>query len=137
MYTSDDQKRPRTALHWLIAAASCAAVSILYAQFSHGVSSGFMSFMCLFPLLMGALPFGAVRLLGAREPSPAARWLWNFGVVTLTVGSCMRGVFDIYGGTSTLLPVYWWVGGALAVTGAVLYVLDISARRRRAARAPY
>jgi len=81
-----------------------AVFGLVYAHFSHGVFSGFMTFAFLIPL------FGvAAQLLPAfRRRSP---FLWNCGILTLTVGCLLQGVLDIYGTTNWLCGVYWVVGG--------------------------
>jgi len=72
----------------------------------------------LVPLLAGAVP--ALLLLSRRAKIPArCRSLWGPGVATLTVGSCLRGVFDIYGTTAPLVGVYWLAGGALLLAAAL------------------
>ena len=80
-----------------------AIFGLVYERFSHGVLSGFMVFAFLIPLLGGA----AQLLPIFRRRSP---FLWNCGILTLTVGSLVRGVLDIYGTTSRLCGVYGVVG---------------------------
>jgi len=97
----------------------------VYENFSHGVFSNWMIFLFLFPLLGGVLPTLALLGLGERLwlPDRAVRNLWNCGVATLTVGSSVAGVLEIYGTTSDYLPVYGIVGGILVIAGALTYGL--------------
>lgn len=117
-------------LTYLGAALFCGIFSLVYEHFSHGVYSGFMVFLFLFPLAGGALPFGAIRLMGARcFPGRLALNLYHSGIAALTVGSCLQGVLEIYGTTSPYMPVYWIAGGALAGSGMVCFLLTASGRR--------
>lgn len=48
--------------------------------------------------------------------------VYRCGLATLTVGSIMKGILDIYGTTNRLINLYWIVGGILLVTGAVIII---------------
>jgi len=111
------------ARRWLIFAVFCGVFSAIYEYFSHSVYSGYMIGLFLFPLLLGALP--ALILNGRGRPAvpPACRSLWSSGVATLTAGSCMTGILEIYGTGSGYLIVYWIAGLALLAAGAALYFL--------------
>ena len=58
----------RTGFVYLACGVSCAVVGAVYEYFSHGVYSFWMAYACLFPLVLGALPFGAAALKGWRLP---------------------------------------------------------------------
>lgn len=75
-----------------------------------------MTFAFLIPLLGG----GFLLLPMFRRRS---HFLWNCGILTLTVGCLLRGVLDIYGTTNWLCGVYWVVGGGFLVLalGALLF----------------
>ena len=99
------------------AALGCLIFSRIYALFSHGVSSFFMTFLWL-PSLVAALLFGGVILLIRRSSAWFDR-LFSCGVSCVTVGFCLRGVFEIAGTDSPLLwGIFLW-GGALIVASAV------------------
>lgn len=117
MSTSDKQLLYRISRRYLLAAAFCGVFSIIYEVFSHGVYSGFMIALFLFPLLGSAAPLLMARL-GTGVPDPQTRSLWGFGWATLAVGSCLHGIFDIYGTTAPLTVVYWPVGIALLLAAA-------------------
>ena len=129
MSTSDiSQKRQRAARicrNYIILSAACAAFGVVYEQFSHGVFSGYMAFAFLFLLLLGALPaFLAAAFNINRHPKRACRNLHNSGVATLTVGSLCKGALDIYGTTSALISVYWWLGAALIAAGLAAFIFQ-------------
>lgn len=108
------KRRDPAVCHGLIAAAACLAASLVYEAFSHGVLSYFMLLSFLCPLA------DAVFFLCLRaRPRWRARCLTHTGVAALTLGCFVRGVFEIYGTTSEWTNVYFVLGGALALLGAV------------------
>jgi hypothetical protein len=116
--TSDKWALRRAACGYLAVSILCGIFSVIYEQFSHGVTSAYMVLLFLFPLLGGAAPLLA-SYLGRQMPAQTTRYLWRCGVATLAVGSCLRGVFEIYGTDAPLAGVYWPVGAVL-LGGAVL-----------------
>lgn len=103
-------------------AALTATFGLVCEHFSHGVFSGCMAFAFLIPLLGGA----AMLLPVFRR---RGTFLWRCGILTLTVGSLVRGALDIYGTTSRLCGIYWILGGGF-LTLAVGEGLAASLRRK-------
>ncbi|MEA4965547.1 MAG: hypothetical protein VB055_06980 [Oscillospiraceae bacterium] len=123
MSTSDRKALQRRAMTALWITVFCGFFSGVYEHFSHGVESPYMVYLFLFPLLLGFLPYLLLSVLPrARRPGPLPAALYRAGVATLTVGCCLRGVFEIYGTTVPLVRVYWPVGAALAVAGVLFYL---------------
>ncbi len=90
----------------------CILFSFIYAQFSHGVSSPHMTYLFLYPLLLGV----AVGLLLFTYEKPKIEHFWqshfyHTGVVALMLGSILRGVFDI-AGTASNYQIALTAGGA-------------------------
>ena len=86
-----------------------------------------MMYAFLFPLAGGVLPFGAIAFFYKRKyPGPTAGYCYHSGIATLTVGSIVRGILDIYGTTNLLTQWYWRVGGLLLFVGFYLFVSGIS-----------
>lgn len=91
-----------------------------------------MIFLFLFPLLGGIIPFGIIGLfkrLGFPGRIPVN--LYNAGIATLIVGSCMAGVLEIYGTSSAYMPVYWIAGSALAAVGIAIYMVSAVSRTHK------
>lgn len=130
MFTFIKSAFGRTAARYLFAAAVSAVFSAVYEAFSHGVYSAFMIWMFLWPLLGGAIPFGILaRCRRLPKPPRRSRCLYHSGIATLTVGSCMTGIFEIYGTTSGYVAVYWVAGFALAIAGLLCYAWTCAVRR--------
>ena len=79
-----------------------------------------MIYAFLFPLAGGALPFLAISLFQGNYPGFAARCLYHSGIATLTVGSIVKGILDIYGTTNLLTQWYWRVGGLLLLVSVFI-----------------
>ena len=121
MCISDNKKRQavRIAGNYIATSLFCALFGAVYEPFSHEVYSYSMIYAFAIPLAGGALPFLAVAMghIG-RFPCRNSRSLYHAAIMTFTIGSIMKGVLEIYGTTSALLPVYWIAGGLL-IAGAV------------------
>ena len=115
-------------MKYLAASIVIAAAAAVYGLFSHGVYSYFMTYAFMIPLLGGALPhlIAAMRRAdadtknSANEPEEYTESKTQTGfaklfdakdtqlaiIATLTAGSLLKGVLDIYGTTNRLLIAY-------------------------------
>lgn len=94
--------------------------SWIYEYFSHGVYSNYMVYLFLFPFIGGVLVFVTIGLLKKLPfPSRISLHLYNSGLATLWIGSCLQGVLEIYGTSSNYIAVYWIVGSILIMLGVV------------------
>jgi hypothetical protein len=109
----------RIALRYLAAVAGCIAFNLIYAQFAHGVSSVFMTFMFAIPLVAGVVPAFAMHLVDARSLPLRCRQAWALAIACLTVASCLHGVFDIAGTASPWLFAYLVAAALFAVIAMV------------------
>ncbi len=80
-----------------------------------------MEFAFLIPFIGGTL----VSLLLFKIPHPGyvAKNLWRMGLFTLVIGFLLHGVFDIYGTEVGLVNVFFTIGGALLISGFVIYIV--------------
>ena len=104
----------RHLLIMLSAAVFLALFGAIYERFSHEVYSYFMLYAFALPLVLGALPY-AVLLGRGQVINRSMLNLWDGAILTLAVGSVMRGVLDIYGTTNRLMAGYPIAAAALAV----------------------
>ena len=132
MYTSDTDKILRkTAFVYLILSILCAVFGAVYEIFSHGVYSPFMMFAFLFPLFIGCLPFALLNKNKSKiVPHPVARNLYHSGIATLTIGSIVKGVLDIYDTTNHLSNYYWIVGNTFVISGIIASILLHTKKRQ-------
>ena len=109
----------------LFATLFCAVFGAVYEAFSHGVYSYGMIYAFAFPLVLGVLPFMLLTMLRMPCPNRLARGVYHAGIATLTVGSIVSGVLEIYGTTNPLTLVYWIAGGILVATGIVTCLVSL------------
>ncbi|MER2598511.1 MAG: hypothetical protein ABTQ73_03240 [Caldilineales bacterium] len=102
-----------------VATLFCIAFNAVYLRFGHGVSSPFMTYAFVFSLVLGILGFSMLGWL--RLESRVAFNLYNAGIVTLTVGSLLRGVLDIAGADAPYPTYYFVVGALLVLAGGAWY----------------
>ena len=113
-------------MKYLLASIVIAAAAAVYGLFSHGVSSYYMTYAFMIPLLGGALPhlIAAMKKTENQAGADEAEVQTEGGalselailcsikdahlavIVTLTTGSLLKGVLDIYGTTNRLLIAY-------------------------------
>ena len=119
----------RIAGRYAIAAVGCIAFNALYAQFAHGVSSPFMTFMFAIPLVAGAVPALVLHLLKAHPVPVSTRQAWALAIAALTVASCLHGIFDIAGTASPWLPVYLVAAVGFAAADVIAALRSRSVQR--------
>jgi len=104
----------------------------VYEHFSHEVYSRYMIYAFVCPLAGGALPLMSMSLFRCRHlPGRLALNLYNAGIATLTIGSIMKGVMEIYGTTNDILRIYWIVGFGFVGIGLLLYAIELLTNRKR------
>jgi len=104
----------------------CALFGAVYEYFSHEVYSYHMIYAFGYPLCLGALPcFSLCVTKRLRLPKRLSVNLYNAGIATLTVGSIIKGVLDIYGTSSIYITVYYIAGIAMTVSALLLYALRV------------
>jgi hypothetical protein len=97
----------------------CIIFNFIYAQFSHGVDSVWMTFMFLFPLVGCVGLFGLAALLGSKTLPRFSFNAYNSGIATLLTGSLLRGICEIAGTASFYQDVFFVVGAGFVVVGIV------------------
>ena len=127
MSASDKKKWLGWAGKYAYFSLGCLIFGAVYECFSHGVFSLWMGGMFAWPLILGMIPC----LVMGRKGYPLPRHGWRYGaaVITWTAGSCMEGVFEIYGSSSPYLVVYWAAGGLMMLWA--LWGFVFSGRKNR------
>lgn len=130
MYISDidlnSKHASKTAFVYLLISLFCVLFGAVYELYSHEVYSFYMIYAFAFPLVGGTLPFYILNLVRAKKyPRAIARNLYHSGIATLTVGSIMKGVLDIYGTTNMLTGYYWLIGAVLLAVGVITYFVQM------------
>ena len=95
---------------WALVSGLCLVFSVIYAQFSHGVASPFMTWLFAIPALGGVVEVVACTV---AQPDRFALNAYRSGVAALAVSSCLRGIFEIAGTASPY--VNWYVAAGIAL----------------------
>lgn len=101
----------------------CAAASAIYEHFSHQVYSVYMVGLCLIPFVLGVIPnLLILHFSSLRKSNPWQKLIHAFAVATLTVGSALQGIIDIYGTMSPIIGYFFIAGGVLLLASFGLFV---------------
>lgn len=115
---------------YLLITLFCIVFSVIYELFSHEVYSWYMLGAFLYPLLGGFIPYFLIAVKRLRFPSSFSRNLLHCGIATLTCGSILQGILEIYGTTNRLIIVYWIAGFTLVCAGIICYGIQIAHMKR-------
>ncbi len=122
MSTSESRNNAIICKRYLVAAIVCAVFATVYEIFARGVISFWMIGMPLFPLVLGVLPSFVLHKKGVQAPDWAVQ-TWNCGVITLTVGSLLNGIFEIFGTYLDQFLVFMVCGIALLICGLTIFII--------------
>lgn len=103
---------------YIIASVICVAINFGYAQFGHGVESNYMTYMFLYPLVIGVL-----SVIINKNNVKISNSLFKCGIITLTLGSFLQGVFEIAGTATDFQSLYYVVGSILIFAGIISLIL--------------
>lgn len=124
MFTSDKRAKPliNSVYFNLGFAIFVALFGAIYEMFSHEVYSYYMIYAFGIPLFFGVLCSVLTPALFKRFPREFEAALWNLSIVTLTVGSILKGIVDIYGSNNQKLILYPITGCILALLAVIVFI---------------
>lgn len=114
----------KTALVYLGVTIACALFGAIYELFSHEVYSFYMIYAFAVPLLGGVLPYLLFCIRGTC-PVIVTRMTGHTAVATVTAGSVVSGILEIYGTSNSLVSLYWFLGLALLILNIVSHVFHL------------
>ena len=130
--TINSKNSRRVCLIYALVSAFVLVFGLVYEIFSHGVISYYMVFAFTPSLLLGVLPFYLFSLSKFNYYPPCiSSNLYHGAIASLTVGSIMRGVLDIYGTTSYLVKYYLIVGVTFIVLAVSFAIYKILLNKRK------
>ncbi len=94
----------------------CIVINTVYAQFSHGVSSNYMTYMFIYPLTIGVVS----SVLNYKNFNGVTD-LFLCGILTLTIGSFLQGIFEI-AGTSSYYSIVFYIIGVIVILVGLIYL---------------
>lgn len=109
LFTSDTNNLEKEKMKCLIgygtATVFCFVFQLIYEHFSHGVTSYYMVYAFLIPMIGGLISILSFGSKNSRE-NHLFRQLLCGSIIWLTLGSIYQGVLDIYGTTNHLVILY-------------------------------
>lgn len=126
----------KTVKIYIFATIFVAVFGYVYEYFGHGAHSMAMSYAFLYPLVLGLLAslmlsrIGGVKKSYYRGYVRAGLNLFHAGVATLTAGSILLGIVEIFGTTYKLLFLYTVVGCTFYGVGIILSIIGFEKERR-------
>lgn len=119
------QNIKKTLILYTIFTAFVILANKTYALFGHGVTSDYMSWMFLYPLIGGLIYFTIIRMVFKKTCRlNGYRFFYNLhntGIALLTVGSFLKGVLGIAGTSSNYNTVFFVIGWFFILIGQVLF----------------
>ncbi len=111
---------------WLFIAAFFALFGGIYEYFSFGIMSLSMVYAFFVPLIFGC--FGCKLLRNLKfvtcMPGNLPGQVYNTGIITLTLGFLIKGVFDIYGSGDSRVLAYFILGSVMIAAPILLLVFE-------------
>lgn len=95
--------------------------SIIYEYFSHGVYSVYMMYAFLIPLILGILLDILIYTFKLKVSINNIK-LNNALIITLLLGSLLKGALDIYGTSNILVIGYLFICVVLIEINIILYI---------------
>lgn len=109
MFTLDTKKKSLL-IGYGIATIICIVINFIYSKFGHGVTSNYMTYMFLYPLVIGSL----TTFLNKSNNEVSSN-LAICGIATLTIGSFIQGILEIAGTATNFQIIYYIVGICLII----------------------
>ena len=103
--------------------------SFIYEQFSHNVYSNYMIFAFLIPFSSSLIYF-IINKFKINICSRESDNLLFASTITLTLGSLLKGVLDIYGTTNHLSVIYWYVGICLLCLWVIATIINFIKKKK-------
>ena len=107
-----------TIIIYVVATIFAVIFNAVYYQFSHEVSSRYMSLAFLYPLLMGVIVY--IGLFFINWFDKVSYNAYNAGVATITMASILAGVNEI-AGADTIYYKYFYIVSFILFGVSVLY----------------
>lgn len=119
----------KTIVNYTLIAAFAYVFNRIYGFFGHGVKSPWMANMYLFLLIFGTLAFTFIKVFTPNIVSKSRYRLffniYNSGVAIFVNGMLLRGIIEIAGGTSDIMPWFMYIGALILIiaVGIFIYIL--------------
>ena len=103
-------------------------LNYIYSIFSHNVSSNYMTYMFIYPLVTGILVSIFIFInknISKLKSFYIGKSILNYGIAIMVFRSFMKGVFEIAGTDSNYLIYYFYMGLILILVSSILLIYSL------------
>lgn len=103
-------------------------LNYIYLIFSHNVSSNYMTYMFIYPLVTGILVSIFILInknISKLKSFYIGKSILNYGIAIMVFRSFMKGVFEIAGTDSNYLIYYFYMGLILILVSSILLIYSL------------
>ena len=103
-------------------------LNYIYSIFSHNVSSNYMTYMFIYPLVTGILVIIFILInknISKLKSFYIGKSILNYGIAIMVFRSFMKGVFEIAGTDSNYLIYYFYMGLILILVSSILLIYSL------------
>lgn len=103
-------------------------LNYIYSIFSHNVSSNYMTYMFIYPLVTGILVSIFILInknISKLKSFYIGKSILNYGIAIMVFRSFMKGVFEIAGTDSNYLTYYSYMGLILILVSSILLIYSV------------
>ena len=103
-------------------------LNYIYSIFSHNVSSNYMTYMFIYPLVTGILVSIFILInknISKLKSFYIGKSILNYGIAIIVFRRFMKGVFEIAGTDSNYLIYYFYMGLILILVSSILLIYSL------------
>ncbi len=103
-------------------------LNYIYSIFSHNVTSNYMTYMFIYPLVTGIIVSIFILInknISKLKSFYIGKSILNYGISIMVFRSFMKGVFEIAGTDSNYLTCYFYMGLILILVSSILLIYSL------------
>ena len=118
----------KSIINYFIVTIFLILLNYIYSIFSHNVSSNYMTYMFIYPLVTGILVSIFILInknISKLKSFYIGKSILNYGIAIMVFRSFMKGVFEIAGTDSNYLTYYFYMGLILILVSSILLIYSL------------
>lgn len=118
----------KSIINYFIVTIFLILLNYIYSIFSHNVSSNYMTYMFIYPLVTGILVSIFILInknISKLKSFYIGKSILNYGIAIMVFRSFIKGVFEIAGTDSNYLTYYFYMGLILILVSSILLIYSL------------
>lgn len=132
MFTLDTNIKKTIIIYFTISIITLVA-NLVYSLFSHGVSSNYMTWMFLYPLIGGVFFYFVMNCIVPNiYKYPYYRLFYNIynsGIAALTTSSFLKGILEIAGTNSNYITIFNITSISIIIAAILILIVIIKIKK--------